>query len=306
VKRDDEVTEGQVLADLEIAALERSLEQAELELARARSRQETAERNLAYDQEEAAANLEISQLQLSSLRSSPRPENAAISIQEERVHLAELAVERLSHGIDSLIINDVDSAALQVSKLKAEIEEAQIIAPFDGRVMSISLTPGQAVEGYRPVVVVADVSALEVSSDLLSNQMSDIQENMDATVSLLNSPGVEIDGFIRQMPYPYGSGGSAGDKVEDRDKSTRIRLEVSPDEAGYELGDLVRVVVIRERKDDVFWLPPQAIRNFDGRRFVVLVEDDAQRRVDVLVGIETQTRVELEEGVEAGQVVIGP
>ena len=60
-----------------------------------------------------------------------------------------------------------------------------------------------------------------------------------------------------------------------------------------------------ERKDDVLWLPPQAIRMFEGRRFVVLKEDDVQRRVDVKVGIETQERVEIEEGLEEGQVVIG-
>ena len=44
---------------------------------------------------------------------------------------------------------------------------------------------------------------------------------------------------------------------------------------------------------------------FEGRRFVVLKEDDIQRRVDVKAGIETQERVEIEEGLEEGQVVIG-
>ncbi len=67
----------------------------------------------------------------------------------------------------------------------------------------------------------------------------------------------------------------------------------------------MRVTVILERKTDVLWLPPAAIRTFSGRKFVVIEEDGRQRRVDVVVGIESEDRVEIIEGVEEGQVVVG-
>jgi multidrug efflux pump subunit AcrA (membrane-fusion protein) len=75
--------------------------------------------------------------------------------------------------------------------------------------------------------------------------------------------------------------------------------------SGFELGDLVRVTVVLEAKPDVLWLPPQAIRTFEGRRFVVVQEEDAQRRVDVNVGIQGEDRVEIEEGLSEGDVVLG-
>ena len=71
------------------------------------------------------------------------------------------------------------------------------------------------------------------------------------------------------------------------------------------MGDLVRVQAELERKDDVLWLPPQALRIFDGRRFAVVQDGDVQRRVDVKVGIQTADRVEIEEGLEEGQTVVG-
>jgi multidrug efflux pump subunit AcrA (membrane-fusion protein) len=71
------------------------------------------------------------------------------------------------------------------------------------------------------------------------------------------------------------------------------------------LGDLQRVTVVLERKDNVLWLPPQAIRTFEGRKFVVVQEGDAQLRVDVKVGIESEDRVEIEEGLTDGQIVVG-
>jgi multidrug efflux pump subunit AcrA (membrane-fusion protein) len=83
-------------------------------------------------------------------------------------------------------------------------------------------------------------------------------------------------------------------------------LETPAAESGLELGDIVRVTVVLERKDDVLWLPPQAIRTFEGREFVVVQEGEAQRRVDVKIGIESDDRVEIEEGLTEGLIVIGP
>jgi hypothetical protein len=127
---------------------------------------------------------------------------------------------------------------------------------------------------------------------------------MPAQVVLVSRPGEILPGKVRQLPYPYGSGGR-GQEVEDMDKSTRFTLETSALEAGFNLGDLVRITVELERKADVLWLPPQALRVFDGRRFAVVQDGEAQRRVDVTVGIQTQERVEIEEGLEEGQVVVG-
>ena len=74
----------------------------------------------------------------------------------------------------------------------------------------------------------------------------------------------------------------------------------------YALGDPVRVTAEIDRAADVLWLPPQAIRNFNGRLFVVVQDGDAQRRSDVRVGIEAEERVEVEEGVTEGETVVGP
>jgi hypothetical protein len=145
---------------------------------------------------------------------------------------------------------------------------------------------------------------MEVSAELVSNQMEDLSEGMVAEIFLTSRPGVTLAGSVRQLPYPYGSGGR-GQTVEDMDKSTRITIDASPTEAGFAMGDLVRVTVELERKADVLWLPPQALRIFDGRRFAVLQDGDVQRRVDVEVGIETPDRVEIESGLEEGQTVVG-
>ncbi len=68
---------------------------------------------------------------------------------------------------------------------------------------------------------------------------------------------------------------------------------------------MATVVIFLEQRDDVLWLPPTAVRSFQGRDFVVVQDGDLQRRVDVRIGLESEDRVELLEGAELGQVVVG-
>jgi multidrug efflux pump subunit AcrA (membrane-fusion protein) len=297
------VSAGDVIADLEIDDLERELVSAQLNLERAESRLAEAEANLAFDRRTAEINVDIIKLRLTDLRRR-EPENLiGLAIQQKQVELAELALERLASGVDPLLENDVARARLALEKLNTEIDNARIIAPIDGRLLTVSLTVGRPVEPFVPVVVVADISELEVSSDLTSSQLQELSEGMPVILKMVGRPGQTLTGTVRRLPYPYGTGGGAS--VQDLDKSTRVTIDQSAEEIGYSLGDLMQVEVELERKENVLWLPPQAIRVFDGRRFVVVQDGDAQRRVDVRAGIQTPDRVEIVEGLEANQVVVG-
>lgn len=55
----------------------------------------------------------------------------------------------------------------------------------------------------------------------------------------------------------------------------------------------------------MLWLPPAAIRTFQGRTFVVIEAANGQRRADVRLGIQSPTRVEILEGVGVDEVIIG-
>jgi len=230
-----------------------------------------------------------------------------VAKQVREVALAQLALDDLSAGVDPLLKNDVQQAELNVQKLKASIADAEIIAPFNGKVSSVTLTEGREAVAYKLVVTVADPSTLEVSADLTSDEMKDLAENMAVSVVLVSRPGQEISGTVRRLPYPYGGGGriTTSTDAAEEDKSTRVTLGSTATEAGFEVGDLARVTVVLERKDNVLWLPPQAIRTFEGRRFVVVQDGEAQRRVDVTIGIESEERVEIKEGLTAGLTVVG-
>ena len=73
-----------------------------------------------------------------------------------------------------------------------------------------------------------------------------------------------------------------------------------------ESGMLARCETILGRRENVVWLPPQAIRNFRGRRFVVILDPGrGQRRSDVIIGLESAERLEIVDGVKEGEIVLG-
>jgi multidrug efflux pump subunit AcrA (membrane-fusion protein) len=107
--------------------------------------------------------------------------------------------------------------------------------------------------------------------------------------------------IIRRLPAPYGKNGGA---VTDIDQSTRFQLV---DTNGYTLEPNARgkLSIIIERRENTLWLPPEAVRKFGERDFVVVRDGAMEKRVTVALGIRSTDRVEILTGLRAGDVVVG-
>lgn len=224
-----------------------------------------------------------------------------VQMREQDVELARLRLEKLESGLA------IEELRLHLSRLQAQLDEARLVAPFDGQVLLVTLVEGRAATAYKPAIVVANIDELELSAELDVEAMQVLQEGMAVICEPTRGPAQRFNGFIRRLPYPYGGGSRVG-TVEDEDQSTRVALEDTPEALGLSLDDRVYVTVVLERKEDVFWVPPQAIHQFEGREFIVVQDGDRQRAVDVNVGIESEERYEIEgvtEELVEGWVVIG-
>jgi RND family efflux transporter MFP subunit len=258
IRRGDEVTKDQLLAELETGQDEYALRRAQ-------------------------ANLKIAQLKLELARLQP-PSNSEINkiniaIQEQEVELAQIALDE---------VNIVYTGT-------------QITAPIDGTVISVSILEGATVEANKPAIVVADLNDLVVSANVSPDDLARLTIGMKVAVSFIGQNGESAEGAIRSLPYPYGSG-----DTESTDGSVQIALNQSPQTLGYEVGDLVNVSILLARKTDALWLPVQAVREFEGRYFVIVRDGKVERRVDVKVGILDEDRMEITEGLTEGEVVVAP
>jgi len=216
---------------------------------------------------------------------------------------AQQELEWLEEGLDPSLAQGLETARLKVERLQAQVETGQLIAPLAGQITSLNVVPGRAVDAHKAIAVIADPGTVDIAADLTGNQMSLLEEGQAADVTLSRRPGEIFEAVIALLPYPYGTGGGK-EKVEDVDERVHIAL-LNPEELDVEAGDLVKVTVLIERSEDTLFLPPAAVRSFEGRRFVMVKEADRLRKVDVKIGIEGEDRWEILEGLEEGQVIEG-
>jgi len=252
-----------------------------------------AQNNHGYTLQLNAKEVELAQLRLNKLARGADP------LLAQELALAKLRVEKLERGVDPLLAQDVEKARLDVQRLQDRIADAQLVAPFAGRVLSLDVRAGNLTTAYKTALVLGDPGALEITADLSASELSQMSIGQAATVRLLNRPDQDYAGRVRQLPYPYGGG--AGGETDD----TAARIALDDPGVTLEIGELATVVIFLEQRENVLWLPPAAMRTFQGRNFVVIQDGDVQRRVDVHLGLESEERVEILGGVQEGQVVVG-
>jgi HlyD family secretion protein len=284
-----------VAAERALRAAERSLEESQRALDR--TREEEVIENTKAEEKVAEAQRAVDKLLAG--KDSKEIEDARRAVEQ-----AKLALEEARNKTLNAETRAVENAQRALDRAQRKVDDGRIIAPEDGTLTAITIEVGVTVSAFDPVVEVADVSQLEFAATLNAEQMRQLTEGTPAELRLLTRPDVVIPIQIRRMPAPYGSGGSGA--VQDRDQSTRFEVL---DALGQEFkpgATLGKIRIVLERKQDALLLPPEAVRTFEGRRFVIIREGERERRVTVRVGITTEEHVEILEGVAAGDVVVGP
>ena len=221
------------------------------------------------------------------------------------VQLLKLEVTQAQRKLDQLKREDgtslsVEQAKLDVKKIEDKIAAASVIAPFDGEVLALNVRPGNSVEAFKTIAVVGEPSALELTADLEASDVAELSVDMPAIVRLRNRPGEDLKAYVRLLPF---IGGTDTNTTGNDDKAVHVALKDT--NVKLEPGELATVLITLEQKDEALWLPPAAIRTFQGRDFVVIQDGSSQRRVDVKLGIKGKDRVEVLEGVQEGQIVVG-
>ena len=252
----------------------------------------------------AQASLQIAQAEHNQAIAARNSHQYDLQTLAQDVALAELRVSQLERGVDPLLELNVEKAQLDIQRTQDQMAEAQLVAPFDGQLFSLNIKPGSLVEAFKAALVLGDSADLEITADLGASDLNQLSVGQPATVRLRGRPEQDLSGIIRQLPYPY-SGGAATVDTADDDTAVRVALDAAHADVELERGELATVVIVLEQKDNVLWLPPAALRAFQGRDFIVIQNGDRQQRVDVRRGIESEERVEILEGVEEGQIVVG-
>jgi multidrug efflux pump subunit AcrA (membrane-fusion protein) len=240
---------------------------------------------------------------------------AAVSqAQDNAAKVRALAGAGNTNTIDLAIYQKkIDQAQLQLDEDNDQLSQMQVVAPFDGIVIATNGQAGDRVNAYTAIVTVADPTQLQIAVSVSQTDLPRVVVGQPATMLLDVFPNKTVTGTVSQLPAvtsgststgASGTGASAAPAAPQGtvvDTSPKI-TPVWPG-PGAQLGQLARVTIVVQKKDNVLIIPTNTVNKINNRTFVMLDNNGRQQPVDIQIGIQTDKETEVVSGLTLGQKV---
>ncbi|MBM7582549.1 RND family efflux transporter MFP subunit [Caldicoprobacter guelmensis] len=189
---------------------------------------------------------------------------------------------------------DVELARLQLKNLQRQLEEAKLRSTMDGTVVYVDnrLGQGDYIDAYSTLVKIADPTKLQLQYS--GSNLSDFQVGMKVEVKIRDNV---YEGQVVMTPatVPVNA---------DESLKNVVRIDVPNLPEDVTMGDTAQFTLTLDKRENVIVLPRNLVRNYMGRKYVLVLENGLKKERDVEVGLETPTEVEIIKGLEEGEKVI--
>jgi len=277
VEEGDKVLFGQVIGRLENADMIAALELAQANLAQARA-----------ESTEAALNFNR-QKQLFSSGSITR---------------ADYEVSEARYLSASAFVKSSEAAA---KSAEVALENTIIRAPFDGTVLNKYADVGEIVAPFASsassrgaVVVLADMSSLEVEADVSESNIQRVKPGQPCEIILDAYPDFRYKGHVKKIvPTADRSRATVMTKVTFEAIDERVLPEMSARVNFFETDSTKQTLEIISVS-----IPNSALMMKNNSQVVFIIEEKRARQVEVAIGKKLGTQTEIVRGLRAGQIVV--
>lgn len=312
VKPGDKVEADQVLLSLDATQFEREIQQAELELTARRQRLDAARAGASPAEiETAQASLreatvarEVAQAKYDDRAKKP---DAATSAEAAQLEAAKAAYQRARVILETALTGagpeeiaalrtQVELAELGLTVAKTRLEELRLTAPFEGVILEVNARVSENVGGYQTLVVLADVTKLNIEADIDEVDAPTVQVGQSAEVRLDAFPGQTLQATVsRVAPAASTQRGAV---------SYTAWLDLAAYEMALKPGMGATVKIATRTKNDVLLLPARAVQPVGRQKIVKVVRGGRTIETEVTTGLTDKQTVEIVTGVQEGDLVL--
>ncbi|MGO4668723.1 efflux RND transporter periplasmic adaptor subunit [Bosea sp. 2RAB26] len=297
------VSEGDLIAEIDGVTQQNELRSAEAELAVLQAQREERLASLAYAESVLARQ---KQMLGQNAVSRDNYESAEMTVRTTRAQIAALDAQIISGGV-------------KVETARAKLGYTRITAPAAGTALAIVTQEGQTVNAAQSaptIIVLGDVSTMTVKAKISEADVLRVKAGQEALFSVLGAPDRRFPGriaFVEPAPDTLKtqntSSASASSGTNASSTSSAIyynALFEVPNSDGRLLTSMtVQVTVVVGRVQGVVTVPSTAIRRRGGEPWLDVVGDDgkpAPRKVTV--GLDNKIVAEISSGLKAGERVV--
>lgn len=288
----DKVVAGQLLGTLESQDVKAALDQAKANLNVAVAGLTSAQTEL----EESKLNLD---------RSKSLFDRNLISKSE--FENAEFRNRRAQSGLASANAA-IEAAKAAVRSAEVSVENTNIRAPFTGVILTKNANVGEVISPFGAaagsrgnVVMMADMTSLEVEAEVSESNIQKITEGMNCEIMLDAYPETRYQGFVNKVV-----------PTADRAKATvltKVRFRKTDAKVLPEMRAKVNFLNVSAKPDSVqetpkLTIPLAAVVTRHDKKVVFVLSDGKVTEKPVSLGLASGSRIEVVNGILAGERVV--
>jgi len=229
---------------------------------------------------------------------------------QDQVAQAEYNLQKAQETLAEMLAgpdpDDIEVAQAKVTSAQAALEDAQaaleaatMVAPFDGTVIRTGAEVGDLVYPTTIVVILADLSNLEVRAFVDETDISQVEVGQEVEITFDAFPGQRFRGQVLEVPLQ----GYLAQNVLTYE--VPVSLE-GPEDVSLKPGMTANLKIVVGQRENVLLVPALAVQQGEEGN-VVMVQDSPQEpavQTQVEVGLSDGLYVEVVRGLNEGDQVV--
>ncbi|MFP4557772.1 MAG: efflux RND transporter periplasmic adaptor subunit [Bacteroidales bacterium] len=189
--------------------------------------------------------------------------------------------------------NRVDGIKADIQLAKAQIQKAEIRAPFDGRIGLRNVSPGSSIGTNTVLATLIQDNPLRLEFSVPERYVHGVKT------------GKEITFTLGQNPKEFKANIYATESVIDQQtRALRVRAKCPNQKGELIPGAFARVSFNINGSPKTMLVPPHAIVPVLGGQNVVIASNSNAKFVPVETGVRTATAVEIVSGIQPGDTLL--
>ncbi len=149
----------------------------------------------------------------------------------------------------------VETAKIALAQDQLYLQQAEVIAPFDGTVYGVNITLGQDTSTISGgAIQLADLADLQITVDLAEVDVDQIHVSQNVQISLDALPDATVSGTVA-LVYPAGT-------MTSGVVNYPVTIDLVNPPAGVLVGMTANVNIVTQEKDNVLMVPIRAVKTF--------------------------------------------
>lgn len=183
-------------------------------------------------------------------------------------------------------------AALEIAR--ANLEKAVVRAPFEGQVTNVTAKVGELASPGVPLLEVVSLDHVIIHADVPERDISLLEMGSPVSVELEAYPGRSFEGNITEI----------GLVASHATRTFPVEVTLDNKERALRPGMLARIVLVRQRFDQVVVVPRDAVLDEVDGKSVYVVDGDTAHRRRVELGAARGRFALVRGGLDAGERLI--